>query len=58
MIYLWIQIKFLTKIMGYLWKKPLMEFSLFMQANFVKELESSFWDFVYKLFEEMILRNL
>ena len=28
---------------------------LFMQVNFMKELETSFWDFVHKLFEKIIL---
>ena len=50
--------KCLLKRMSYLWKKFLMEFNLYMQDNFVKELKSSFWDFVYKLFEGMILWNL
>ena len=44
--------------MSCLWKKFLMEFNLLMQVKFVKELETSFWDFVHKLFEEMILWNL
>ena len=35
-----------------------MEFNLFMQVNFVKELETSFWDFLQKLFEEMIIWKL
>ena len=26
-----------------------------MQVNFVKELETSFWDFVHKLFEKIII---
>ena len=30
-------------------------FNLFMQVNFMKELETSFWDFVHKLFGEMII---
>ena len=46
------------KHMSYLWNKFLMEFNLFMQVNFVKELETSVWDFVHKLFEEMILCHL
>ena len=28
---------------------------LFMQVNFMKELETSFWDFVHKLFEKIII---
>ena len=58
MIYLWMHMKFLMKRMRYLWKKFLMEFNVFMQVNFVKELETSFWDFVRKLFEEIILWNI
>ena len=42
--------------MSYLWNKFLMELNLFMQVNFVKE--NSFWDFVHKLFEEMIFWDL
>ena len=41
--------------MSYLWKKFLTEFNLFMKVNFMKELETSFWDFVHNLFEEIIL---
>ena len=33
----------------------LIEFNLFMQENFMKELETSFWDFMHKLFEEIII---
>ena len=47
--------KFLMKHMSYLWNKFLIEFNLFMQVNFMKELETSFWDFVHNLFEEIIL---
>ena len=54
MIYLWMHMKLFMKRMAYLWNKFLMEFNLFMQVNFVKELETSFWDFVHKLFEEII----
>ena len=43
------------KCMSYLWKKFLMEFNLFMQINFVKELETRFWGFVQKFIEEMII---
>ena len=39
-------------------KKFLMEFNLFMQVNFMKELETSFWDFVHNLFEEITIRKL
>ena len=42
MIYLWMHMKCLMKRMRYLWKKNIMEFNLFMQVNFVKELETSF----------------
>ena len=55
MIYLWIHIKCLMKRMSYLWKKFIIEFNLFMQVNFMKELETSFWDFMHKLFEEIII---
>ena len=55
MIYLWIHVIFLMKPMSYLSKKPLMEFNLFMQVNFVKELETSFWDLTHNLFEEMTI---
>ena len=55
MIYLWIHMKCLMKHMNYVWKKFLMEFNIFMQVNFMKELETSFWDFVHKLFEEIII---
>ena len=55
MIYLWMHIKFLMKGMSYFWKKILIDFNLFMQVNFMKELETSFWDFVHKLFEEIII---
>ena len=41
--------------MRYWWNKFLTEFNLFMQVNFMKELETSFWDFVHKLFEEIII---
>ena len=58
MIYLWMHMKCFMKPMSYLWKKFLIEFNLFMQVNFVKELETSVWDFVHKLFEEMIIQNL
>ena len=58
MIYLWMHMNFFMKCMSYFWNKFLMEFSLFMQVNFVKELETSFWDFVHKWFEEMIFWNL
>ena len=44
MIYLCIHMKFLMKHMRYLWKKFLMEFNLFMQVKFMKELETSFSD--------------
>ena len=50
--------KCLMKFMSYLWNIFLIELNLFMQVNFMKELETSFWDFVHKLFEEMILWNL
>ena len=43
------------KRMSYLWKKFLTKFNLFMQVNFMKELETTFWDFVHNLFEEIIL---
>ena len=58
LISLWMHIKCLMKRMSCLWKKFLMEFNLFMEVQFVKELETSFWDFVHKLFEEMIIWNL
>ena len=35
-----------------------MEFNPFMQVNFVKELETSFGDFVQKFFEEMTIWNV
>ena len=57
-IYLWIHIKYLMKHMSYLCNKFLMEFNLFMQVNFMKELETSFWDFVQKLFEKIIIWSL
>ena len=47
--------KCLMKRMSYLCNKFLIEFNLFMQVNFMKELETSFWDFVQKLFEEIII---
>ena len=47
--------KFFMNVMNYLWKKFLIEFNLFMQVNFMKELETSFWHFVHKLFEEIII---
>ena len=47
-----------TKHIIYVCKKPLMKFYLCMQVNFVKELETSFWDFVHKFLVEMILWNL
>ena len=47
--------KCLMKRMSYLWKNFLIEFNLFMQVNFMKELETSFWDFVHKLFEKIII---
>ena len=50
--------KCLVKHMSYLWNKFLIEFNLFMQVNFMKELETSFWDFVHKWLEEMILSHL
>ena len=43
------------KNMSYLWKKFLIEFNLFMQVNFKKELETSFWNFVDNSFEEIII---
>ena len=55
MIYLWMHMIFLVKRMSYLWNKFLIEFNLFMQVNFMKELETSFWDFVQKLFEKIII---
>ena len=55
MIYLWMHMKYFMKLMSYLWKNFLTEFNLFMQVNFMKELETSFWDFVHKLFEEIII---
>ena len=55
MIYLWMHMKCLMKHISYLWKKFLIEFNLFIQVNFMKELETSFWDFVHKLFEEIII---
>ena len=58
MIYLWNNMNFLMKHMRNLWNKYLMEFNLYIQVNFVKELETSFWYFVHKLFEEIIIRNL
>ena len=58
LIFLWMHMKILMKRMSYLWKKFLMEFNLSMQVNFVKELETSFGDFVHKLFEEMMLWKL
>ena len=45
--------KCLMKHMSYLWNKFITEFNLFMQENFMKELETSFWDFVHNLFEEI-----
>ena len=30
-------------------------FNLFLQVNFMKKLETSFWDFVHKLFEKIII---
>ena len=56
-IYLWIHMKFLMKRMSCSWNIFLMEFNLFMQVNFVKELEAGFGDFVDKLLEEMLLWN-
>ena len=35
-----------------------MEFNLFMQINLLKELETSFLNFVNKLFEEIIVCHL
>ena len=58
MIYLWMHMKFFMKRMSYLWNNFLIEFSLFMQVNFMKELETSFWDFVHKLFERIIIWHL
>ena len=55
MIYLWMHMKCLMKHMSYLWNKFLIEFNLFMQVNFMKELETRFLDFVHKLFEEIII---
>ena len=49
--------KCMMKHRSYLWKIFLMKFNKFMQVNFVKELETSFWDFVKKIIEEMILWN-
>ena len=40
---------------GLLWNKFLTKFNLFMQANLMKELETSFWDFVHNLLEEIII---
>ena len=50
--------KILMKHMGDLWKKSLTEFNLFMQVNFMKELETSFGDFVHKSFEKIIISYL
>ena len=55
MIYLWMHNKCLMEGMSYLWNKFLIEFNLFMQVNFMNELETSFWDFVHKFFEEKII---
>ena len=55
MIYLWIHMKCFMKHMSYLLNKFLIEFNLFMQVNFMKEFETSFWDFVHKLFEKIII---
>ena len=58
MIYLWMHMKFLMKFMTYLWNNFLIEFNLFMQVNFMKELETSFWNFVHNLFKEIIILYL
>ena len=58
MIKLLIHMNFCMTCLSYLWKKCFMEFNVFMPVDFVKELETSFWDFVHKLFEEMILCHL
>ena len=50
--------KCLMKRMSYSWKKFLTEFNLFMQVNIMEELETSFWDFVHNLFEEIIVSYL
>ena len=47
--------KCLMKPMSYLLNKSLPEFNLFMQVNFMEELETGFGDFVHKLFEEIII---
>ena len=47
--------KCFMKHMSYLWRNFLIEFNLFMQVNFMKELGTSFWDFVHNLFEEIII---
>ena len=55
MIYICMHMKHLMKRMIYLSMKFLTKFNIFMQVNFMKELESSFWDFLQKLLEEIIL---
>ena len=55
MIYLCIHMEYLIKHISYLWNKFLIEFNLFVQVNFMKELETSFWDFMHKLFGEIII---
>ena len=45
MIDLWMHMNFWMKLMRHLWKKFLIEFNLFIQVNFVKELETSFFGF-------------
>ena len=58
MIYLWIHMKFFMKRMSCLWKNFLIDFNIFMEVCFMKELKTNFWDFVHKLFEKTIILYL